>query len=105
MNRRAEEAAAVAAHMNKSVGCERMDTTIDHRPQRSYDQWDPVSLRRLIDAVEAKAKRMRAEAIRDLLRLVRRVIYRTFSAAGRMVREIARRAMQRTTSTIRREAT
>jgi hypothetical protein len=33
---------------------------------QSYRSADPISLRLLVDAVEGRARRMRAEAIRDL---------------------------------------
>jgi hypothetical protein len=34
---------------------------------KSYRSTDPISLRLLVDAVEGRARRMRADAIRDLI--------------------------------------
>ena len=45
--------------------------------QQNYDRLDPISTRMLVDAVEARARRMRAEAVRELL-----------AGAWRFVREI-----------------
>ena len=47
---------------------------------QSYRSADPISLRLLVDAVEGRARRMRAEAIRDLMRGVARWISRSAAA-------------------------
>ena len=45
-----------------------------------YERLDPESLRRITAAVEAAARRMRAQVIRDMLRQAGRFVYR--SVAG-----------------------
>ena len=43
---------------------------------RSYRSTDPISLRLLVDAVEGRARRMRAEAARELMNAAVRAIRR-----------------------------
>ena len=47
---------------------------------QSYRSTDPIPLRLLVDAVEGRARRMRAEAIRDLMRGAARWISRSAAA-------------------------
>ncbi|HZN26068.1 MAG TPA: hypothetical protein VFB75_17725, partial [Burkholderiales bacterium] len=46
---------------------------------RRYRSLDPVSQQLLVDAVEARARRMRAQAIRELLRAVAGWAYRSIA--------------------------
>jgi hypothetical protein len=82
--------------MKTKVSDQPVKETSDHTLSR-YEQWDPVSLRLLVDSVEAKARRMRAEAMHDMLRSIGGWLYRACSAAGRLARETARRCVQRAT--------
>ena len=53
-----------------------------------HNRLDPVSQRLLVEAVLVEARRMRAEAIRDLLRRAAGFIYRTIADTAQIVRKI-----------------
>jgi hypothetical protein len=55
---------------------------------------DPVSQRRLVEAVEVEARRLRAETIRKLLRQAASFVYRTIVSKARIVRRIIRGLVQ-----------
>jgi len=53
-----------------------------------HNRLDPVSQRLLVEAVLIEARRMRAEAVRDLLRRAAGFIYRTITDTAQIVRKI-----------------
>jgi hypothetical protein len=58
---------------------------------RSYRSADPISLRLLVDAVEGRARRMRSEAMRELVNGGADAIRRGIAAAGAAIQSVARR--------------
>jgi hypothetical protein len=58
---------------------------------RSYRSDDPISLRLLVDAVEGRARRMRAEALRDLSTRALRWVCRGASIVAATAEPLARR--------------
>lgn len=59
---------------------------------------DPAYQSLLVEAVLAKARRLRAEAMRDLLRRAGRLISRTLSGTARGVRGMVHRLVQQSGS-------
>jgi hypothetical protein len=60
-----------------------------------HSRLDPVSQRRVVEAVVAEARRLRAEAIRNLLRQAVGFIYRSPGAIAQLIRRTARGSSQR----------
>ena len=58
---------------------------------RRYRSLDPISQRLLVDAVEAKARRMRAQAIRELLRAVAGWAYASIARVAAAAQSSSRR--------------
>lgn len=52
-----------------------------------HSRLDPASQRLLVEAVLVEARRMRAEAIRELLRQAAGLIYRTITDTAQIVRK------------------
>ena len=59
-----------------------------------HSRLDPTSQRLLVEAVRVEARRMRAEAIRDLLRRAAGFIYRTITDTAQIVRKIVKGLVQ-----------
>jgi len=59
-----------------------------------HSRLDPTSQRLLVEAVRVEARRMRAEAIRDLLRQAAGLICRTITDTAQIVRKIVKGLVQ-----------
>jgi hypothetical protein len=65
-----------------------------NRTPLTHSRLDPASQRFLVEAVLVEARRMRAEAIRDLLRQAAGFVYRTIAGAAQIVRRIIQGLVQ-----------
>ena len=79
--------------------------TNDNRAPPRFEDLDPASQRLAVEAVLVKARRMRAEAMRNLLRRGATLIYRPLTGIARRISSVIQQRSKRNAAVTRERQT